>query len=409
MVGAVRTWYTELVPQPGVPRRLAVLTLTQSLGSGVFLTASVVQLVQVAGLRAADVGWGLSLAGLCGFLATVPAGRLADRVGARLPLALAYLALAGLYACYGLITGYALFLVIACLVAVGEAVVSPMRSVLVYTLCRGDTAARVRAQMRSAYNLGFVLGATAAGLALAVGTRSAFVAVGVANGTAHLLCALVTRSLKEPSDAPHRRQPAASRAALRSVRFMSITVVNGALELHHSIIMVGVPLWIVSRTDAASSLNSALLVLNTVCVVLFQVAIGRNAHTVSDGARLQRLAGLLLAGACVVFALSDQRAALSAGIVLVVGSLILVFGEMAQTAGSYTLSFELPPPGRQGEYQGVFALGKGIRQTLGPALVTSLVLGSGSAGWLLLAALFIGLGLVSVPLARSAQEVGRDG
>lgn len=406
--GALRTWSTELVPQPGAPRRLAALTLTQSLGSGVFLTSSVALLVEVVGLRANDVGWGLSLAGLCGFLATVPAGRIADRVGARRPLALAHTTLAVLYVGYGLVSGYSSFLVIACLAAICEAVISPVRSMLVYTLCQGGTAPRIRAQMRAAYNLGFVLGASAAGLALAVGTRSAFLVVGVANGTAQLLCALVTQSLREPSDALARRKPTVSKAALRNLRFVLVTAVNGALELHQAVITVGVPVWIVSHTRTPSSLNSVLLVLNTVCVVLFQVSIGRNAHTVAAGARLQRTAGLLLAVACLIFTLSGHQQALPSSAALVAGALVMVFGEMAQTAGSYTLSFELPPPGRQGEYQGVFALGKGIRQAAGPGLVTSLVLELGAAGWLLLAALFVLLGLMSVPLARSAQDAVRE-
>jgi len=83
------------------------------------------------------VGWGLSVAGLCGFGASLPAGRLADRFGARWPLALAYAGLAVLYAGYGLVSGYRPLVVIACLVAVCDAAVSPMRAVLVYTPLSG--------------------------------------------------------------------------------------------------------------------------------------------------------------------------------------------------------------------------------------------------------------------------------
>jgi len=52
--------------------------------------------------------------------------------------------------------------------------------------------------------------------------------------------------------------------------------------------------------------------------------------------------------------------------VLVAGALFLVFGEMAQTAGAYALSFDLPPPGRQGDYQGVLALGRGFARRWAP-------------------------------------------
>jgi MFS family permease len=403
--GVTGRWATDLVPGPGVPRRLAALTLTQSLGSGVFLTSSVVLLVKVAGLTAAQVGLGLSLAGLCGFAASVPAGRLADRLGARRPLAAAYAGLAVLYAGYGLVASYRSFVVIACLVAVCDAVVGPVRAVLVHVLCQGEQAPRVRAQMRSAFNLGFVLGAAAAGMALIAGTRSAFIMVGLVNAVAHLLCSLVTLRMNEPRPVARRPAPA-SRAALRNGTFVLVTVVNGALEMHQAVLTIGIPLWILSRTGAPSGMTSVLFVLNTICVVLFQVAVGREAHTAAAGARLQRLAGILLGTACCVFALSGLHQPLAAGIVLAIGAILLVFGEMAQTAGAYALSFQLPPPGRQGDYQGVFALGKGVRQALGPVVVTSLVLGLGAPGWVLLGALFVVLGAANVPLARIAEERG---
>jgi MFS family permease len=408
--GATGRWAADLIPGPGAPRRLAALTFTQSLGTGLFLTSIVVLLVKVAGIGAAEVGWGLSLAGLCGFGASLPAGRLADRFGARRPLALAYAGLAALYAGYGLVAGYRSFVVIACLVAVCDAAVGPIRAVLVYALCQDDQAPRVRAQMRSAYNLGFVLGAAAAAMALTAGSRSAFIVVGLVSAAAHLLCSLVTLSLGTPRLAEprgvQRQRAGTSRTALRNGPFLLVTAVNGALELHQAVLMIGIPLWIVSHTGVPTGMTSVLLVLCTVCVVLFQVAVGRKAHTAANGARLQRHAGILLGAACCVFALSGLSQPLAAGAVLVVGALLLVFGEMAQTAGAYALSFELPPPGRQGDYQGVFALGRGIRQALGPVVVTSLVLGLGVPGWVLLGGLFVALGAANVPLARLAKEAG---
>jgi hypothetical protein len=275
-----------------------------------------------------------------------------------------------------------------------------------------------------------VLGAAAAAAALTAGTRPAFIVVGLVNAAAHLFCALVTlslgspvtkslgspvtkslgspvrQSLAEPPGAPSPRA-AATRTALRNGPFLLVTAVNGALELHQAVLMIGIPLWIVSHTGAPTGMTSVLLVLCTVCVVLFQVAVGRQAHTAADGARLQRHAGILLGTACCVFALSGLPQPLAAGAVLVAGALFLVFGEMAQTAGAYALSYALPPPGRQGDYQGVFALGRGIRLALGPVAVTSLVLGLGKAGWVLLGGLFVALGAANVPLARLAKEAGK--
>ena len=116
-----------------------------------------------------------------------------------------------------------------------------------------------------------------------------------------------------------------------------------------------------------------------------------------------RRAGLLLAAGCLVFALSQGVAATAAVPLLLAGTTLLVFGELKQAAGSWGLSLHLPPPGRQGEYQGVFALGRGLQEMVGPFLVTVLTVGQGRAGWVMLAALLLVAGLGCPLLARSAE------
>lgn len=53
----------------------------------------------------------------------------------------------------------------------------------------------------------------------------------------------------------------------------------------------------------------------------------------------------------------------------------------------------LAPEDRQGEYLGAFAMGTRIYDSLGPILVTSLILGLGQLGWALLGLMYAGLAL----------------
>jgi MFS family permease len=402
----VRDWWDELVPDRGPARMVVFLSVVQALGSGVFLTSSAIFFTRVVEFSPTQVGVGLSLAGLCGFAAAVPAGRIADHFGARVPLALSYGGLAILFVVYLLVDDFAGFVVVASLVALCQTAGSPLRSALAVALF-GKGAVRVRAQMRSAYNLGFVGGAALAAIAIAQTSRAAFVMVLVANALAQASCMLLT--LRLPPGAPVRTgQPTRrSRSALRDMRFVGVALLSGALELYQPIMDVGVPLWIITWTAASPAVNSLLLVLNTVAVVLLQVAMSRGADTAAGGARLLRRSGLLLAGACVVYAASNWGNALIAGLVLVAGSVLLVLGELAQSAGGYALSFELPPPGQEGAYQGVFALGRGLQQFAGPALVTALAVGLGPAGWMVLACLFIVLALLCVPVIAWAERIER--
>lgn len=144
--------------------------------------------------------------------------------------------------------------------------------------------------------------------------------------------------------------------------------------------------------------------LDTVLVIVFQVTASRGADTASGAARLLRRSGILLAVCCLVFALTQGTGALVAVPLLLLGTAVLVLGELGQAAGSWGLSLHLPPPGRQGEYQGVFALGRGLQQTAGPYLVTVLAVGQGRLGWTALAVLLLLAGLACPPLARAAEK-----
>ena len=71
----------RLVPPTPLSRRLASQSLLFATAQGTFLTGSAVFFTQVVGLRAAQVGLGLTVAGVVSFLVAYPAGRLTDVIG----------------------------------------------------------------------------------------------------------------------------------------------------------------------------------------------------------------------------------------------------------------------------------------------------------------------------------------
>lgn len=404
-VNTVRSWASDLVPARGPARRLAVLTVVQATGFGLFLSSSAIFFRSTIGLSAGQVGFGLSAAGLAGMLFTVPIGRLADRFGPRLPLLISYAALAVLFAAYCGVTGFAGFLVLAALISVCETSSHPLRMALTHQVFQEDERVRVSAQMRSVFNVGFMLGAAIAGGALAVGSRTAFYAVALITALAHACCALITWRLPAQEEAKAAGAPkgAQPRSGLRDFRFVSLALLCGVLEFYQPILTVALPLWIITHTEAPSSVNAVLLLLDTVLVIAFQVAASRGAETAPGAARMLRRSGLLLAACCLVFAVTQDIPAVVAVPLLLVGTAVLVLGELSQAAGSWGLSLHLPPEGKQGEYQGVFALGRGLQQTAGPFLVTALAVGQGRLGWMILAAVLLLAGLACPPLARSAE------
>lgn len=94
--------------------------------------------------------------------------------------------------------------------------------------------------------------------------------------------------------------------------------------------------------------------------------------------------------------------------VLVVGAVLQVAAEMGQSAGSWQLSFDLAPADRVGEYQGFFGAGVTVARTLGPLVLTSLLVEWGTPGWLLLGAVTLAASYAMGPAARKAAA-GRAG
>ncbi|WP_250301011.1 MFS transporter [Streptomyces sp. A 4/2] len=424
---ALRTWLRETLPASGPARRLGGLALVQSLGLGIFLTSSAVFFTRTIGIPAQRVGLALSVAGLCGLVCTVPIGRLADRHGPRRVLTANFLLASACFTAYCLVENFAGFAAVACAVAVLENSASALQASLTNDLVGADQRLRVSAQMRSLFNLGFLGGAALAGVALAADSATALYAMFLATAAIQLVSVALLLGLKTPvkvpagtparapeeilADVDTSERPDGEEAggllrnsALRDVRYVAVALACGALELYNPLLTVGLPLWIVTSTDAPALMVSALLTLDTVLVLLFQVTVSRGARTPAGAARMLRRAGWLLGASCLVFALSGNHGRLFDSAVLLGGVLILACGELYQASAGWGLSFGLARPDRQGEYQAVFSLGRGLQQFTGPWLMTSLIVGAAVTGWLVLAALFILLGLCAPPLVRDLEK-----
>jgi hypothetical protein len=88
-----------------------------------------------------------------------------------------------------------------------------------------------------------------------------------------------------------------------------------------------------------------------------------------------RWAGWSPGASCLVFALSAGHGALVDSVVLLIGAPVLVPGALCQASASRGPAFGPAPADRQGEYQAVLSLGRGLQQSAGPWLMTSLVVG----------------------------------
>ncbi|MFG1809636.1 MFS transporter [Streptomyces sp. NPDC049040] len=391
------------------PRRLLALAqLANSVGDGAYYTTSALYFTRVAGLAPVRVGLGLTLAWAVGSLVGVPLGRLADRRGPRGTSVLLALATSAAVGSFLLVQGFVVFVLTACLYASAQSGLAAARQALLAGLVPAGERTGLLARLQSTLNGGLAVGAALGGLALSAGTAAAYRGVLALDAVCFLACALLLVRL--PQVAATAVEPAAGAAkgphlgVLRDRPYALVAVLNAVLLLRLPLLSLALPLWITERTGAPAWLASGLFVLNTLAVMLFQVRVARAVTGLDTALRVLRGSGLVMFASCAVFAVSAGRSPASAAAILVAGAVLQVVAEMQQSAGSWQLSFDLAPADRMGEYQGFFGTGVTAARTLGPLVLTTLLLGWGTPGWLLLGALMPLAAYAIGPAARRADR-----
>ncbi|MFE9816008.1 MFS transporter [Streptomyces sp. NBC_00236] len=396
----------KLLPPAGPQRTLSMAQLTNSVGDGAYYVTSALYFTHVVGLAPARTGLGLTVAWAVGSVVGVPLGRIADRRGPRGTAVLLALATGTAVASFLVVRDFALFLAAACLYATAQSGLAAARQALLAGLVAKEERTGALAHLQSTLNAGLAVGAALGGLALSAGTTSAYLAVFAVDAGSFLLSALVLLRLPTVAAVPGDRN--AKLAVLRDRPYAAVTLLNAVLLMRMPLLSVGLPLWITERTEAPEWVVSALFVLNTGAVMLFQVRTARSVNGIPTAARALRRSGALMALTCLVLAMSAVDDPWLAVTALAGGSVLLVAAEMLHSAGSWQLSFDLAPAGRIGEYQGFFGTGVTVARTLGPLLLTMLLVGWGTAGWLLLGGVVLAASYALGPAARWAAGTRRE-
>jgi MFS transporter len=397
------------LPRHGTARALAFAALVDWIGTGVWLTVSTLFFVRVVGLRPAEIGVGLGIAGVVGMLAVMPVASLTRRWPAG-PVAVALQICRGLsFLSYLAVDSAVSFAVAAALVAVFDRPTITVNQILVARVVPDDERNAAMATMHVAGNLGVAAGTAFGTLALLRPDRASFSAVVIADAASFFLAAwVVGRAVRRtPETAPAEPPAGGSGGALEAIRrdprFAVVTVGNGLLALHIPMLNVLTPLWLAEETDVPLATMGALLLVNTVLIVLLQVRLAGSVLTVRDGVRAASIAAACLVACCGALALASAVPVAAAVALLVLGVVVLTLAEISQNAGAWALSFGLSPTDRrQSAYLGFFGTGQAAVVLLGPALLALLVSLQGAAAFATISAMLV-VGVLCVRLGAGER------
>lgn len=367
-------------------------------GNGLFNTAAALYFTLVVDLPAVQVGAALTVAGLIGLLAGIPGGHLADRRGPRTIMMLALAVQAVAMSALVFVESWAALTVIAAIDQLAAAAGGAAWGALVVRVGT-DRPAAFRAKLRTYVNLGVVLGTVGAGFAVTANTRTAYFVLILGNAASFALCALflfLLPNYRAVASPPQQRRW----IALTDRPFVTFTALFGAMGLQYPVVSLLLPIWISEHTDAPRWTVAAVSAINSGVCVLLQTRIGSRIETLRDGGKAFRTAGLLFLLSCPMMALTAHAPVWAAAGLAVAAIFVHSLGEIWESSAGFALGFGLAPDHAQGQYQGLLGLGFSAGQALAPAILTTVVLGLGTAGWLLLGAFFAAAGAAGPSIER---------
>ncbi|GAA4256020.1 MFS transporter [Dactylosporangium darangshiense] len=385
-----------------MPQRLLALSnFVFTVGSGMYLTAGVLYFTEAVRLPPGQVGLGLAVAGALALALAVAAGHLADRRDARVVYAATLLVQAAATAGFLLVDGFWAFVVAVSVATAAKAAGTAARSPMIRRF-GGERPQQFRAYLRAVTNVGVSFGALLAGWAVQTGTHRAYdlmvagMVVATAGSAAFL--AFVPRVAPLPAAEGPRW------VALRDRPYLVLTALDGVMAIQYKVPTVAVPLWVVGATRAPHWVISATMLTGTLIVVGFQVRASRGIDSPAAGAAAYRRAGLAFLASCALIPLTAGPPGWVAASLLIVVAVVHTAGELWHAAGAFELSFALAPEQATGQYLGVFGLGAGIAEAVGPGLLIGLCITWGRPGWYVAGALFLLTGLAMPPAVRRARR-----
>jgi MFS family permease len=400
------SWWRRQLPPSPLARSLSVQSILFAVGEGTFITGSAVFFTQIVGLSAAQVGIGLTVAGLVSFFFAVPAGKLADRVGTKRIWAISALGTSLLYFVWPLLHGFAAYLVMMVVLEVVSQAGWSGRGAYTIDIFTKEERVQSQAFMRAALNIGFTCGALIGGLALATNSDAVVRAVPILTGAILLANTYwITRLPDPPAREPIATEEAVVKpAALKNRAFLALMAGDGVLGSNQVLLNIVIPLWLVEETDAPRVLLAFLFGTNTVMAVLLQVAAARGVNSVARSLRASYISASFFVLSCAIVLVTHDTIGWLTIALVWLGHVTVTGAELFQSAGSWGFQSELTDREQRAEYQGAAHIGHTAGSVWAPALYTWLAMEHGSLGWMTIAAICIVATLTMGPSSRAAER-----
>jgi MFS family permease len=395
-------------PPSPLAGRLAGQSLLFALGEGTFLTGSAVFFTRIVGLSAAQVGLGLTCAGIAAFMAALPMGKLVDRFGPKKMWAVSALGQAAMFSVWPFIGDFKSYVAMAVGMEIIGALGNAAHGAYTIDALPPDERVKSRAYMYSALNVGFTLGSVTGGIALAFHSNDVLHALPWFTTVAFLVNAAAISRLprashdeRSPED---RKVKIPGPGPLRNPGWLLASFFGGVFWTNQVLLNVVIPLWLVEETDAPRVLLAFLFGTNTVMCILLPMATSRGVHDVPTALKAIRISSTFFVISCVITLATHDTVGWVTIALVWLGHVTVTGAELYLSAATWTFEAELMDPRQRGAYQGAEGLSSTLGKVWAPALYTFLAMNWGAAGWLVIAGIIVAATIGIHPATRMARR-----
>ena len=393
-------------PSVGEHRRFVTAIAVDAVGSGVFMPVCMLYFLVTTDLSLVQVGAAISLASAVALPAGPLLGGVVDRYGAKNVLlvgnALQFLG----YAAYLVTDSFLAVTLWTVVVTVGRTAFWGSYGNIVAAISAPGEREKWFGFLGALRNVGFALGGLLSGLAITIGTQSAFAAVVVANAASYALAFFLLLAVPPTPRAGHRTTPGAWGVVLRDRPYRLLWVTQLAFSTSMMVLNFAMPVYATTVLGLPGWVTGAVFTLNTV-MVGFGQGLAVRAMTGALRWRVLLLTNAVFAASFLLMLGASWLSSVLAILVVLVGSAIYTVGEMLGGPVHGALSAEAAPEHLRGRYLSLIQLAWNLASTIAPiGFAWLLDRGSGSI-WVAMLAVALAGGLLAVRLGTSLPQAAR--
>ncbi|TWP36020.1 MFS transporter [Leekyejoonella antrihumi] len=373
------------LPDVSRHRRFITSMAVDAVGTGVFMPVSVLYFLATTSLSLPQVGLALSVAAAVAVPAVLVVGHVVDKVGAKQVLLAANAIEAAGFAGYLVAHSYAAVQGVTIVVAIGQAAFWSSYSPMVAAITLPGERELWFGFIGALRNVGFAAGGLLAGLAISIGTTTAYRAMVAANVLSYLLALVLlstVRAHKAPAPPVDERHVGWAQI-IRDRPYYLLVLSNLAYALCSIALNYVMPVYAVETLHLPGWVTGTIFTINTVLVGFGQSFAVRKMRGHVRW-RIIGVANLGFAAGFMLMALAGHLAVAPAVTVMLVAVGIYTVGEVLAGPVLTTIATDSRPDHLRGRYMSVYQLSWTVASIIAPVTFSWLLAQGRSPVWVVL-------------------------